>query len=325
MQDEYKNPLLRSFLEATFGKMDFTGLSPEQKKAIEGMKAYLEKVLDDPRSDWPPDEMAAVARVAAEILEKCRGLEIWRLAIELPADVDKHRLIYLGLLPLIYEHAEQRGRIVVWLAPDDNSMRRAEIMHQLFNMDQPEVGLWYNLAPLNLDNLWIIGDLDWSDKQIAGYHGEAVVKAVNRVLSTESCPTLLVHQQGKTPIIPFPPQFETSSSSSLVSPSLSPGGRLLKGHSERIMSVAITSDGHRALSGGWDQTVRLWDLESGSEIFCFEGHKGFVSAVAFLGDGRRGRFCRCRQYIAGLGLQRWPRDLWSEKALIHYPPTGGVG
>jgi len=53
------------------------------------------------------------------------------------------------------------------------------------------------------------------------------------------------------------------------------------------MSVAITRDGRRALSGGWDQTVRLWDLESGSEIRRFAGHTSFVSAVAFLGNGQR--------------------------------------
>ena len=51
-------------------------------------------------------------------------------------------------------------------------------------------------------------------------------------------------------------------------------------------SVAFSPDGRRALSGGDDKVVRLWDLESGDLIREFRGHTEWVFSVAFSPDGR---------------------------------------
>jgi WD40 repeat protein len=53
-----------------------------------------------------------------------------------------------------------------------------------------------------------------------------------------------------------------------------------------ITSIAISADGRRALSGGWDRMVRLWDLEARRELAALQGHDGVVWAVAFAPDGR---------------------------------------
>ena len=52
--------------------------------------------------------------------------------------------------------------------------------------------------------------------------------------------------------------------------------------------MSFSRDGRRLLSGGFDQTVRLWDVASGKELRRLLGHKDGVTSVAFSSDGRRG-------------------------------------
>ena len=62
--------------------------------------------------------------------------------------------------------------------------------------------------------------------------------------------------------------------------------RRLKGHSHFVQDVAISSDGQFALSGSWDNTLRLWDLNTGSTRLRFVGHTKDVLSVAFSADNR---------------------------------------
>jgi len=61
----------------------------------------------------------------------------------------------------------------------------------------------------------------------------------------------------------------------------------LKGHSHFVQDVAISSDGQFALSGSWDGTLRLWDLNSGRTTRRFVGHTKDVLSVAFSADNRQ--------------------------------------
>jgi len=75
--------------------------------------------------------------------------------------------------------------------------------------------------------------------------------------------------------------------------------REFHGHSESILSVAFSPDGRLAYSssggfwanGDWqdgdDSAVRVWDVETGSEIRKLAGHKGLVWHVTVSPDGRR--------------------------------------
>lgn len=52
------------------------------------------------------------------------------------------------------------------------------------------------------------------------------------------------------------------------------------------VSGAFSPDGKTVVSGGFDYTLKLWDVASGRELRTFAGHRGSVSSVAFSPDGR---------------------------------------
>ena len=51
--------------------------------------------------------------------------------------------------------------------------------------------------------------------------------------------------------------------------------------------MAFSPDGLRALTGGADKTLRLWDVDTGKELRVLEGHAEGVWAVGFSPDGRK--------------------------------------
>ena len=61
--------------------------------------------------------------------------------------------------------------------------------------------------------------------------------------------------------------------------------RVLKGHEEKVTSVAFSLDGGKILTGSWDKTARLWDVSTGQELQVYKGHEYEVTSVAFSPDG----------------------------------------
>jgi len=63
--------------------------------------------------------------------------------------------------------------------------------------------------------------------------------------------------------------------------------RSLHGHSHFVEDVDMSSNGQFALSGSWDGTLRLWDLNTGNTTRRFIGHTKDVLSVAFSVDNRQ--------------------------------------
>uniref|UniRef100_A0A183BP09 Small ribosomal subunit protein RACK1 n=1 Tax=Globodera pallida TaxID=36090 RepID=A0A183BP09_GLOPA len=61
----------------------------------------------------------------------------------------------------------------------------------------------------------------------------------------------------------------------------------LHGHGHFVSDVVMSSDGQYALSGSWDKTLRLWDLNTGQTTRQFVSHSQDVLSVAFSADNRQ--------------------------------------
>lgn len=62
---------------------------------------------------------------------------------------------------------------------------------------------------------------------------------------------------------------------------------ILKGHTDKVQSVAFNPDGTRIVSASNDGTVIIWDVETLKPICTLRGHDSFVYHAAFSHDGNK--------------------------------------
>ena len=48
----------------------------------------------------------------------------------------------------------------------------------------------------------------------------------------------------------------------------------LTGHEDSVRSVAYSPDGQRIVTASFDRTAKVWDAQTGQELFTLKGHDG---------------------------------------------------
>ena len=61
----------------------------------------------------------------------------------------------------------------------------------------------------------------------------------------------------------------------------------LEGHLGLILSVCMSSEGSRIISGSLDKTIKIWDTITGCCVNTLEGHFAPISSVCVSSDGSR--------------------------------------
>jgi WD40 repeat protein/tRNA A-37 threonylcarbamoyl transferase component Bud32 len=90
----------------------------------------------------------------------------------------------------------------------------------------------------------------------------------------------------KLPAVPPSPLMGEGTGVRAAGTTLTAPSLILNGHSAAIYALAFSPDGQRLASGGFDRTVRVWEVNSGQEVLSLKGHHESVRIVAFSPDGR---------------------------------------
>ncbi|NTV06956.1 MAG: WD40 repeat domain-containing protein, partial [Chlorobiaceae bacterium] len=62
--------------------------------------------------------------------------------------------------------------------------------------------------------------------------------------------------------------------------------KTMEGHLDRVLGVKFSADGKKLVSGSFDETVMLWDVESGQSLLTMKGHDTWVECIDFSRDGK---------------------------------------
>ena len=62
--------------------------------------------------------------------------------------------------------------------------------------------------------------------------------------------------------------------------------KILKGHQYKVMYLSFSTDSKYLASSSWDNTVRIWNMETFTEFHVLEGHQDWVREVNISADNK---------------------------------------
>jgi len=62
---------------------------------------------------------------------------------------------------------------------------------------------------------------------------------------------------------------------------------VLKGHGDEVWSAAYSPDGQRIVTASFEGTAKVWDAETGKELFTLTSHEGRVFSAVYSAVGKR--------------------------------------
>ena len=65
----------------------------------------------------------------------------------------------------------------------------------------------------------------------------------------------------------------------------------MQGHTNWVTVVSFSPDGRQLLTGGYDQTARLWASDTGETRFVLGGHHAGIYCAVFSRDGKAVATC----------------------------------
>lgn len=80
---------------------------------------------------------------------------------------------------------------------------------------------------------------------------------------------------------------------------------ILKGHTAEIISLSFNSSGTHLITGSFDNTVMVWDVNTGKRVYTLVGHQAEISSAQFnfdcslIATGSMDKTCKLWDFTRG--------------------------